>query len=186
MESWDESDGSAGRKRAKERAGFAALAFEQFQGGLQRYLLRRLRNSENAQDLAQEVYLRLLRFGDRKLVQRPAAYVYRVAFNVLCEFKLHEEKNVVAFDSEAVDLLTGEVAAEGLPPEEILEQRSREHRLDALLEELPTMQRAVFLLAVRHDVPHEEIARRLDLSLHTVRKYLYRTLHYARQKLSGE
>src|SRR5262245_32725797 len=100
--------------------GFANLAFEQFRAGLHRYLLRRLRSAENAQDLAQEVYLRLLRFSDRKLVQHPEAYVYRVAFNVLCEFKLHEKRDPVSFDSDAVALLAEQIPDDIAPPDEIL------------------------------------------------------------------
>jgi len=167
-------------------SGLAALAFEHFRGGLQRYLVRRLRNGEDAQDLAQEVYLRLLRFGDEELVRRPESYVYRVAFNVLCEFKLSTGRDPVAFDSETVARLAEEFPAEELSPEDAWSQGSRQQRLDAVLARLPAMQRAVFLLAVRHDVPHEKIAHELGVSLHTVRKYLYRSLHYCRQNLGHE
>jgi RNA polymerase sigma factor (sigma-70 family) len=90
----------------------------------------------------------------------------------------------VAFDSDEVARVAEQLAQEEEPPEEVWDQRTRERWLDAALAELPPMQRAVFLLAIRHDVPHREIASRLGLSMHTVRKYLYRTLHHCRQKLS--
>jgi RNA polymerase sigma factor (sigma-70 family) len=170
--------------QAGEVGGFAAFAYAQFRSGLHRYLLRRLRSVDRAEDLAQEVYLRLLRFANRELVQCPEAYVYRVAFNVLCEFRLSEQRQRVAFDSDEVARVAERLAQEEEPPEEVWDQRTRERWLDAALAELPPMQRAVFLLAIRHDVPHREIASRLGLSMHTVRKYLYRTLHHCRQKLS--
>jgi len=174
-----------GRSKPGQESGFAALAFDQFHDGLHRYLLRRLHSSENAADLAQEVYLRLLRFADDELIRCPEAYVYRVAFNVLYEFKLHERRNRVAFDSEALEQITEKLPDEAASPDELCDQQRRERRLEEVLGELPPMQRSVFLLAKRQDMPHEEIASKLDLSMHTVRKYLYRTLHYCRQRISG-
>lgn len=165
-------------------AGFAAFAYAQFRAGLHRYLLRRLRSADRAQDLAQEVYLRLLRFADRELVQCPEAYVYRVAFNVLCEFRLSEQRQRVAFDSDEMARVAEQLAQDEEPVEDQWEQEARQQWLDAALEELPSMQRAVFILAIRHDVPHQQIATRLGLSLHTVRKYLYRTLHHCRQRMA--
>jgi len=165
-------------------SGFAALAFDTFQERLHRFLLRRLRSRENAEDLAQEVYLRLLRFSDGDLVKQPQAYLYQVAFNVLCEFKLQEKKQVVSFDSAAAAVVADKLAADSAPPEEALDRQTDERRLDAVLERLPPMQRAVFLLAIRHGLPHAEIARKLGISLHTVRKYLYRALHYCREQLA--
>jgi RNA polymerase sigma factor (sigma-70 family) len=161
----------------------ARLAYAHFGMGLQRFLMRRLRSRENAEDLAQEVYLRLLRFADAELVQRPEAYVYQVAFNVFCEFRLAERRNVVTFDSNTAAQLEEDLAADLVSPDEAIDQQAWQDRLDAVIEGLPAMQRAVFLLAVRHGLPHSQIAQKLEISMHTVRKYLYKALHYCRQHL---
>ena len=177
---------SADADHGSRRAGSSGAAFEQFREGLLRFLLRRLGHVETAQDLAQEVYLRLLRFADHELVRQPGAYVYRVAYHVLCEFSLHERRSPVTFDSRALEQLAEDLPVDAPPVEDLLERRDREQRLEAVLAQLPAMQRSVFLLAVRHDLPHEEVAARLGLSLHTVRKYLYRTLQHCRQHLRVE
>lgn len=173
--------GQVARRRRSPR--FVALVAEQFGGGLYRYLLSRVSHRQAAEDLAQEVYLRLLRFADQELVQSPENYVYRVAFNVLHEFRLHQRRNPVQFDSPAVTELESMLPDDAPTSEQMYEQHDREQQLEAVLEKLPSMQRAVFLLAVRHDLPHEEIASRLGISLHTVRKYLYRALHYCRTQM---
>jgi len=49
-------------KRRGGESTFIGLRWEQLDGELQRYLMRRLHNSHTARDVAQEVYLRLLRF----------------------------------------------------------------------------------------------------------------------------
>jgi len=46
---------------------------------LQRYLARRLHDPRNARDLAQEVYLRLLRVGKEELARERPRYLYWVA-----------------------------------------------------------------------------------------------------------
>lgn len=161
----------------------ARLAFTNFGAGLQRFLMNRLRSREHAEDLAQEVYLRLLRFADAELVQRPEAYVYQVAFNVLCEFRLAQRRNIVTFDSGVASELAEELDADQSSPDEAVDQQACHDKLDTVLAGLPAMQRAVFLLAVRHGLPHSQIAQRLGISMHTVRKYLYKALHYCRERL---
>lgn len=164
---------------------FASTVFRELRGGLYRYLLRRLRSRADAEDLAQEVYLRLLRVPDKELIRTPEAYVYRVAHNVVYEFQLRERQSPVEFDSERVLDLTEQLTDAADIPEAILQRQSQRHELSRIMQELPSMQRAVLLLAIRHDLPHAEIGRRLGISLHTVRKYLYRGLLHCRQRLSS-
>lgn len=163
----------------------SAFGFEKLGGRLQRFLLKRLRNRETAKDLTQEVYLRLLRFGDPELVRSPDAYLYQVALNVLSEFRLSEQRVPVTFDSETAEAAAEALVADSPSAEEALDYKLHEHRLDAVLQELPTMQRAVFLLAIRHDLAHADIADKLQISMHTVRKYLYRAILHCRQRLPG-
>ena len=51
-------------------------------------LKSRLGRTADLQDLAQEVYLRLLRVEQPKLISDPSSYVYRVALNVAEEWRL--------------------------------------------------------------------------------------------------
>ena len=59
--------------------------------GLTRYLRRRLPGRIDPEDLAQEVYVRLLRVEQLEQIKEPQAYLYRVASNV--EF-LREDENI--------------------------------------------------------------------------------------------
>lgn len=124
------------RGPAAGQEGSARLPFGQFREGLYRYLLRKLRQAENAEDLTQEVYLRLLRTPDRKLVRNPQAYVFGVAFNVLYEFKLDEQHNPVAFDSPAVERLEDVLPDPADAPDKAQERRGREQWLDDVMARL--------------------------------------------------
>ena len=56
--------------------------------GLTRYLRRRLPGRIDAEDLAQEVYVRLLRVEQIEHIKEPQAYLYRVASNVAQEWRM--------------------------------------------------------------------------------------------------
>jgi RNA polymerase sigma-70 factor (ECF subfamily) len=163
-----------------------ATAFAHFGSGLRRYLLRRLRCANDADDLAQEVYLRLLRVSAADSVECPQAYVYRVAGNVLYEFALHRTRGVVTFDSEAADRAANHLADDAATPEESADQGAKERRLANVVAQLPPMQRAVLLLARHRDLSHAEIAARLGISVNTARVHLYRALAQCRQKMANE
>jgi RNA polymerase sigma factor (sigma-70 family) len=164
-------------------AGTWRFALEQFHSGLFGFLVRRLRNMQNAEDLSQEVYLRLLRVDEPARVKNPQAYMYRVAVNAVQEFQAREENSPVGFDSELVARLSERTEDESATPERLFEQQTDEYGLQALIRSLPPMQRTVLLMAACQALPHAEIARTLGISVRTMRNHLYRALSSCRQSL---
>ena len=165
-------------KGSRQRLEFVGSAFEQYHAGLHRFLMRRLRSSHNAQDLAQETYLRLLRMDRHELVRKPQAYLYRIASNLVYEFRLRERNEPVAFDSEAVERMADSVAQPATGDSS--EALGLTQQLDAILRPLPPLYRAVFVLRKRDGMSYSEIARTLDISVHTVKKYLARAVAQCR------
>src|SRR5689334_14004278 len=165
-------------RRSRQPLGFVGSAFEQYHAGLHRFLMRRLRSAHNAQDLAQETYLRLLRMDNHELVRKPQAYLYRIASNLVYEFKLRERNDPVAFDSEAL-----ERAAESAPSVTVIDSSEAvgcAQQLGSVLGQLPPLYRAVFVLRKRDGMSYPEIARTLGISVHTVKKYLARAVAQCR------
>jgi RNA polymerase sigma factor (sigma-70 family) len=152
--------------------------FEQYLPALHRFLVRRLRSTQDARDLAQEVYLRLLRVADPKLVRQPLPYMYRIASNVAYEFRIHQQQDTVTFDTEAMEQLSEHPST--IQPDELSDRISLERQIAAVLNELPPLQRAVLLMQKRDGMSYEEIAGRLSISVHTVEKYLFRALAVVR------
>src|SRR5688500_12076954 len=89
----------------EQASSFAGSVLSRYHRELFRFLLRRLRSREDVQDLAQEVYLRLLRVESGAEIHEPLAYVYRTASNVVTEFRMrkYREGKRVQFDSEATE-----------------------------------------------------------------------------------
>lgn len=155
--------------------------FEQYRGGLQRYLMRRLAHAQNAQDLAQEIYLRLLRVEAIDLVRQPQAYLYRIASHVVYEFRLREEREqkYVTINSEYMAELADSVG--DTATDEQWQTMSTERELTRLLAQLPPVEQAIVLLQKRDGLSYKEVAEQLNLSVHTVKKYLFRALLRLRQ-----
>jgi RNA polymerase sigma-70 factor (ECF subfamily) len=113
-----------------------------------------------------------------ELVRKPQAYLYRIAANLVYEFKLRERNEPIAFDSEAFEQ-AAESTAEPTGAD-ASETVSHAQQLESILGQLPPLYRAVFVLRKRDGMSYAEIARALDISVHTVKKYLARAVAQCR------
>ena len=80
---------------------------ERFSAPLRSYFLRRVRDRDNAEDLAQEVLLRAIRAGESEAIERPENYVFTVAANPLKDLRRPRVLETAVEDCE-------EAAPEGL------------------------------------------------------------------------
>jgi RNA polymerase sigma factor (sigma-70 family) len=157
--------------------------FGNFSRGLRSFLLRRAAHSQDVEDLAQEVYLRLLRVADPQTVRCPQAYLYRVALNVLHEFSMHMHSRRMVFDSDVVAEASDLFPDDSPGPEDLCLQSDRRLLLTRAIETLAPMQRTVLILAKFHDLSREEIATRLHIAPNTVKVHLYRAIAHCRELL---
>src|SRR5665213_84419 len=65
---------------------------------LRRFLSQRLRNVSDAPDLAQEVFLRLMRVEHHETIRSPEAYLFTVASHVLHQHTLRQSITPVSVD----------------------------------------------------------------------------------------
>jgi RNA polymerase sigma-70 factor (ECF subfamily) len=152
-------------------AHLAVSVLERYGAELHRYLVRHLQRSQDANDLAQEVYLRLLRLERSELVRQPNAYVFFVASQVVSQFKLRSHADPVTYDSDVLKAHTENPA--DFQADEIGDTLQAKDQLDRLLAQLPATHRDVLLLRKRDGMSWSEIATKLGLSVHTVKKYLH-------------
>ena len=67
-------------------------------GALQSFFRRRIRSKADAADLAQEVYLRMLRISDQEAIRNPVLYLYTVANNLVKEHAVLERRHASGID----------------------------------------------------------------------------------------
>lgn len=135
---------------------------------LLQFLGRRVRSSVEVEDLAQEIYLRLLRAPDLMQVRNPQAYLMRVAGHVVAEWRREYASK------QAVDAQDGDGPIDECLPELTIDAKLSEQRLNQQLARMSPMMRAVVLLRLRDEYPYKQIAQELDLTLRQVRRYLAR------------
>lgn len=148
--------------------------FGEYGPKLRRFLSFRVRSDVDAQDLAQEAYFRLCRVKEPDLIREPDAYLFRIASNLANEFLLKKSKQPPLIDIDGVGDTIGEKPGDSFGDH--IEQRSEILKLQIILDELPPLYQAILLLRKRDGYSHQEIAERLDISPHTVHKYLKRAL----------
>jgi len=156
--------------RANSASHLANHAFRDHAVELQRFLGRRVAHAQDADDLAQEVFARLLRVRDADLVRNPLAYLLGIATHVVREFRQRKQHERVLFDSSVADDLCDN--PEQAAAHDIAEQLELRERLDQALRQLPAAHQLVLLLVKRDGLSYTEAARAAGLSVHTIEKYV--------------
>ncbi|GKQ49775.1 RNA polymerase sigma factor [Bradyrhizobium sp. Ce-3] len=131
-------------------------------------LSRRLGSAELASDALQDTYVRLGRAEVAEAVQSPAAYLFRMAFNVAIDRQRAEKRRLA--NNEIQDLL--HIVDDAPGPGQIAEARFELEALEKAIAELTPRRRVILLAARLQGMPQREIANRLGVSLRLVEKEL--------------
>lgn len=155
--------------------------FLQLRPSLERVIERKTGDSQAAQDLAQDMFLRLQRIANTLPNEDEARrYLMRMATHAAIDH-LRVEGNRVQLLAGALSLFENHVAN----PESYAEAHDRVAELDAALAELPARCRDVLYLSRMEGLTHIEIAERLGVSRSLVEKYAVRALMHCRRKLES-
>jgi len=153
--------------------------------------MRLLANQTEAQDVAQEAFLRAYDHFD-ELESSPTAggWLKRVATN-LCLNHLSRYRARWSFFSELAAGAAGEESEpmEFASPENIeekLELADRHEVVEQALQKLPTAQRVALVLYHLEGLRYEEIAAKLNVSLGKVKTDIFRAREALRKKLRGQ
>jgi len=149
---------------------------DEWHGDLVKFLARRMASPADAQDLAQEVYLRLLRVEQLSLIRKPRSYLLRIAANLLHEWRLKARQSR-PHSAEGLELLTADE-----DPEADAMRESRARCLRAQLDRLSPAMRAALVLQIRDGFTYDEIAARMNATPRMVKRYLLEG--YARLRAS--
>lgn len=136
-----------------------------------------VRNAHDAEDLAQEAFVRAYRHMARFRSGEPfGPYIFRIVTNLALDMVKHRRRIVETELSR--DEQAGRRDAADLPA------RSSEigTRIDQAIETLPEMQRVIARLSLVEQFDHAEIAAMMQLNEGTVRSHL----SLARQKLRAQ
>jgi RNA polymerase sigma-70 factor (ECF subfamily) len=161
------------------------VAADCYSDRLHRFFLRRLGRQE-ADDVAQEVYVRLMHVKHNEFIRNPEAYIFTVARQVVGEFgrRAKRQRSRISTDSEQVTRVTEN--PDEICPDELAQAVSTSQFLQSFLEKLPPEQAAALLLYERDGYSYAEIARILDVSERAVQRYLIKARERLHEVLASE
>ena len=149
----------------------AALAelFERHHRQVYRFFLRMTGDGGLSEDLAQEVFFRVLKYKDTFHPDRPfPAWMYQIARNLLTDTARKRKFEVLPGDFETV--------ARGDGADEELAKSQEISLLRRALARLPLEKREVLLLSRFQNLKYEEIAALLGCEVNTVKVRVYRAV----------
>lgn len=153
-----------------------------FRGPLARFFEKRIGRQSEVDDLVQEVFLHLAGGGKIESIERPEAYLFRTASNVLND-RWRRLSARAAEAHEPYDEAVHGSAQETLGPERALLGAQAMEQLVAALYELPERTRVVWVLYHFEDLPHLEIGKRLGIAVSTIEKHIGRASAHLLKRL---
>jgi RNA polymerase sigma-70 factor (ECF subfamily) len=153
---------------------------------VRRFLLARTGNAQEADDLLQELYLKLERLDDTADVRDPLPYLFRMALN-LARDRRRERQRTATRDAAWADThntLSGTDAVSDEPSvEAAYDAKQRLAAVRAAIEELSPQCRRVFALHKLDGRSHQEVADELGISRSAVEKHMHTAIKHLAVRL---
>ncbi|MBY6241998.1 RNA polymerase sigma factor [Methylosinus sp. Sm6] len=154
--------------------------FARSQRDLLRLLARRV-GHDDAPDLLQETFLRVMHRQMPETVVDPGAYLRRTAVNLAMDFSRRRRLETKLFVPEDA---APETPSQDSSVEQSLEAGRRADLLRRAIASLPPKCREVFVMRMHDELPQDEIARRLGISRNMVDRHLRIAIRRCRQAVS--
>lgn len=156
---------------------------------LLRFLTARTRDPAAAEDLLQDIWIKLNEGQRSGPIDSPLAYLYKTCENAVRDAKRSEirktARETLWSEQGAIDTSGGQ---DNLTPEKITVERDRLRHVLNELESLPERTRKIFVDFRINEITQKEIADQHSISISAVEKHLqraYRVVRIYREKLDA-
>ena len=137
---------------------------------LKRYLARFIHRREDIDDMAQETYLRAYKATQKRWIEFPKAYLFKVARTVALSELSKKMSQITDYLEE---IPAEEPGSEGSIDEELIAEQRLALYCDAIAE-LPPQCRRVFLMRKVQGLSHKDIATELGITTSAVERNITR------------
>jgi len=152
------------------------------EAALMRYLGQKRAMPIDAEDLRNDIYIRVLESAEIQRPRSPKAFLFSTARHLLID--LARRNRVVAIDL-LEDLEVLNVLTDDISPERQASGRQQLQRLSKHFDRMPAKCREVIWLRRIEGLSQKEVADRLSVTEATVEKHVYRGMRYLADALYG-
>jgi RNA polymerase sigma factor (sigma-70 family) len=163
------------------RAAVIERLFREHNEALIRFLRGRVGSHNEALEVAQEAYVRLLSLDEPGAVSYLRAFLFKTAANIAID----RRRRIQNYDKGAGRELFTELTENRTPERQLSGEQTLSH-LGALIERMPPKCREAFVLNQIQGLDAATIARRLGITDSMVRKYVVRALLHCRAHMDLE
>ena len=151
-------------------------------GALIKFLRRRLSIADDAEDVAQEAYIRMMRYEGSSELNSPSAMLFRIAVNVANDHgrAAVARRNKCHTQIDDIELTSERPSVE----REVLASQALDLLLETI-EQLPPKCKQVFLLSRASDMTYPEIATHCDISVKMIEKHISRAIAACLEKVGS-
>lgn len=154
-----------------------------YHDSLIRFLRQRLRVKEDAADVAQEAYIRMMQYEGSTQIQSPSSMLFRIAINVANDLGRSQQMRRASSQCPLDGL---ELVSDQPAPERAIAACQDLELLYAAIEQLPPKCQQVFLLSRAKRMTYPEIARHCGISVKMVEKHISHALAICMKKVGGD
>jgi len=158
--------------------------FQRHRNEIHQFLLGKLRDRNDADDVLQDTYLKVAEMDSRRveMIRDPKGYIFRIANNLVIDLLRSRSRHDRLYQdtSDIDDAHTGHVSD---LPDGAMEEKQLADLLRAAIASMPPTARQVFLLYRFKGLSKQDIATELNMSKHAVEKNVVRALKHCRDFL---
>jgi RNA polymerase sigma factor (sigma-70 family) len=160
-----------------------------FSAPLRSYFLKRVKDRSQAEDLAQEVLLRMIRASDADLIANPESYVFKAAANLLLDYRRRALRNGTLRARSLEETEEGEFVSslvEDRSPERVILGEATLLEVSQALDELSELTRNIFILFRLENMMQKDIATLFGIAQSTVEKHVMRAMIHLANRIGRE
>jgi RNA polymerase sigma-70 factor, ECF subfamily len=148
--------------------------YDKYIDEIYRFILMRVRSKEEAQDLTNEVFLKIWQYinNNDTDIDNVRAFLYRIARNIVIDKYRKSGKELLALDEDMIE----SIPDESLDLEDEVQKKDELNEVLGVVDKLPEDQRELILMKYVQDLSVKEIAQVLEKSRGAVRVSLHRAI----------
>lgn len=154
--------------------------FREHNDSLVRFIAAKVGSRQEACEIAQEAYVKILSLHNREAVSFLRAFLFKTAANLATDRLRSRSRRSFIVNSGNLESGVFDFA-----PDRKLEGEQSVALLSAAIDELPQRCREAFLLYRIEEMTCGQVAERLGLRERMVRRYIARALEYLRTRVNG-